>query len=127
MMTNCMRLVTIQHQVLDEDHELDDDPNQQEEDQQHHFNLEEVNDTDSKNKGVGDENESIDPILIDEKDTGTDDESFDHVPEGEDEPEEEDDTTVGSDDGEEGEVGENDEQQQEEVPPASVPRPHTIQ
>ena len=39
--------------TLDEDHELDDDPDQQEEDQQHHFNIQEVNNTDSEDEGVG--------------------------------------------------------------------------
>ena len=75
-----------------------------------------------------DENESTDPILIEENDTGTNDNSLAHKPEDEDEPEQEDDVTVGSDDDEEeGEAGENEEQQQEEVPPASVPRPRAVQ
>ena len=36
--------------TLEEDHKLDNDPDQQEEDQQHHFNIQEVNDTDSEDK-----------------------------------------------------------------------------
>ena len=92
-----------------------------------------MNDNDSEDEGVGgeevgDEDIPIVPILIDEDNTKTSDESLEHVPTEEDEPKEEDDTIVGSDNsGEGGEVGKNDEQQQEEVPPASVPRPRAVQ
>ena len=39
--------------TLDEDHELDDDLDQREEDRQHQFNIQEVNDSDSEDEGVG--------------------------------------------------------------------------
>ena len=71
---------------MDDDHELDDESNHQkegqpfQEDQHHHFNIQEVNDTDSDSEdgGVGegevdDENNSINPILIGENDDGTED------------------------------------------------------
>ena len=82
-----------------------------------------MNDTDSENEGVGDEEVGdedipIYPILIDEDDTETN--ASEHIPE-EDEPEEENDTTVESVDDEE------EEQQQEEVPLAPAPQPRAIQ
>ena len=58
-----------------------------------------MNDTDSENERVGDEEVAdkdipIDPILIDDDNTETN--ALEHIPEEEDEPEEEDDTTVES-------------------------------
>ena len=41
--------------TLDEDHELDIDPDQQEEGKHHHVDIQESNDTGSKEEGVGGE------------------------------------------------------------------------